>query len=55
VRSFCLLTTTASQFFVRYFAFRPVARDAVPEAVRQSIEFTSACPSTAQAMMLEGR
>jgi amino-acid N-acetyltransferase len=52
VRTFCLLTTTAPDFFARHFAFRPVARDAVPEAVRESVEFVSACPATAQAMML---
>jgi len=53
VTTFCLLTTTAPEFFVRHFGFRPVARDAVPTAVRQSIEFVSACPATAQAMILK--
>lgn len=52
VRTFCLLTTTAPEFFARHFAFRRVPRDAVPMAVRQSIEFVSACPSSAQAMLL---
>ena len=55
VQSFCLLTTTASEFFGRHFGFRPVVRDAVPAAVRQSVEFTSACPAGAQAMLLERR
>jgi amino-acid N-acetyltransferase len=52
VTTFCLLTTTAPDFFGRHFAFRPVARDAVPAGVRQSVEFISACPATARAMML---
>lgn len=52
VTTFCILTTTAADFFVRHFNFRPVARDTLPAAVRQSIEFTSACPATAQAMIL---
>jgi amino-acid N-acetyltransferase len=55
VRSFCLLTTTAAEFFVRHFGFRPVVRDAVPAVVRGSVEFTSACPSSAQVMLLERR
>jgi amino-acid N-acetyltransferase len=44
-----LLTTTASQFFPR-FGFAPVDRADVPDDVRRSVEFTSACPSTAVAM-----
>jgi amino-acid N-acetyltransferase len=52
VSIFCLLTTTATDFFVRHFGFRPVARDVVPSPVRESVEFVSACPATAQAMML---
>jgi amino-acid N-acetyltransferase len=53
--TFCLLTTTAADFFVRHFAFRPVARAEVPAPVRQSVEFVSACPATAQAMILTVR
>jgi hypothetical protein len=34
-------------------AFEPIARAAVPEPVRQSVEFVSACPETAQAMVRE--
>src|SRR5262245_49087418 len=52
VSAFCLLTTTAPEFFARHFAFRPIARAAVPAPVRQSVEFVSACPETAQAMLL---
>jgi amino-acid N-acetyltransferase len=48
-----LLTTTAADFFSRHFGFQPIARAAVPEPVRQSIEFMSACPQTAQAMVRE--
>jgi amino-acid N-acetyltransferase len=49
-RTAYLLTETAAAFFPR-FGFAPIARDQVPAAVRGSIEFTSACPATAQAMM----
>jgi amino-acid N-acetyltransferase len=44
-----LLTTTAERYFPR-FGFEPVARDAVPPAVRESVEFRSACPASAIAM-----
>jgi len=47
-----LLTEIAQAFFPR-FGFRPIARTAVDAAVRESIEFTSACPDTAVAMALE--
>jgi N-acetylglutamate synthase-like GNAT family acetyltransferase len=53
VTTFCLLTTTAPDFFARHFDFRAVARGMVPAAVRQSVEFVSACPETAQAMLRE--
>ena len=46
-----LLTTTAASFFAR-MGFNAVPRDAVPASVRQSIEFASACPATATAMVL---
>jgi len=46
-----LLTTTAEGFFPR-FGFRRVSRDDVPEGVRTSIEFRSACPASATAMAL---
>lgn len=45
-----LLTETAAAFFPR-FGFRAVARAQVAPAVRQSVEFTSACPESAQVMM----
>ena len=48
-RTAYLLTTTAAKFFPR-FGFAPVDRAEVPEDVRASIEFTSACPSTAIVM-----
>jgi len=44
-----LLTTTAGDFFPR-FGFAPVERAAVPDDVQQSIEFKSACPSSALVM-----
>jgi amino-acid N-acetyltransferase len=46
-----LLTTTAESYFPR-FGFATVSRDVVPAAVRTSIEFRSACPSTATAMRM---
>ncbi len=46
-----LLTETASDFFPR-FGFRVVERAQVPETVKQSVEFRSACPDTALAMEL---
>jgi L-amino acid N-acyltransferase YncA len=45
-----LLTETAGGFFPR-FGFRPTTRAAVPRAVQQSVEFTSACPLSAQVMV----
>jgi amino-acid N-acetyltransferase len=44
-----LLTTTAEQFF-RHFGFEPISRDEVPKEVRQSVQFTSACPQSARVM-----
>jgi amino-acid N-acetyltransferase len=41
-----LLTTTAQRYFPK-FGFQPIARTEVPAMVQASIEFTSACPSTA--------
>jgi amino-acid N-acetyltransferase len=46
-----LLTTTAESWFPR-FGFNKVSRDAVPDAVKQSVEFTSACPASATVMTL---
>lgn len=47
--SIYLLTTTAEQFFPR-FGFERIQRADVPATVQTSIEFTSACPSTAMVM-----
>jgi amino-acid N-acetyltransferase len=48
-----LLTTTAADFFASRFGFRPIGRAEVPVAIQQSVEFMSACPQTAQAMVRE--
>ena len=44
-----LLTTTAETFFPR-FGFMRIARSEVPVSVQMSVEFRSACPSTAVVM-----
>jgi amino-acid N-acetyltransferase len=44
-----LLTTTAERFFPR-LGFAAISRDDVPASVRQSVEFTSACPASAAVM-----
>jgi amino-acid N-acetyltransferase len=44
-----LLTTTAEGFFPK-FAFERIPRQAVPASVQTSVEFRSACPSSAVAM-----
>jgi amino-acid N-acetyltransferase len=44
-----LLTTTAEQFFPKW-GFVQIPRTDVPAGVQQSIEFQSACPSTAIVM-----
>ncbi|HUX34919.1 MAG TPA: arsenic resistance N-acetyltransferase ArsN2 [Gemmatimonadaceae bacterium] len=49
-RALYLLTTTAERYFPS-FGFQPVAREAVPEAVRATAEFRDACPATAVAMV----
>ncbi|HEU4562197.1 MAG TPA: arsenic resistance N-acetyltransferase ArsN2 [Longimicrobium sp.] len=46
-----LLTNTAAGYFPR-LGFAPVARDQVPEGVRNSLQFASVCPSTANVMVL---
>lgn len=45
-----LLTETAATFFPKV-GFRTIARAEVAPAVQQSVEFTTACPESAQAMM----
>jgi amino-acid N-acetyltransferase len=44
-----LLTTTAERFF-RKFGFERIGRADVPPSVQASVEFTSACPSSATVM-----
>jgi N-acetylglutamate synthase-like GNAT family acetyltransferase len=44
-----LLTTTAERYFLR-FGFERIARQDVPESVQASVEFKSACPSSAAVM-----
>lgn len=46
VKTVYLLTTTAGDFFPR-FGFRRIERSDVEPAVQASVEFTTACPSTA--------
>ncbi len=45
-----LLTETAVGFFPR-FEFHPIPRSLVPQSVQRSVEFVSACPASAQAMV----
>jgi amino-acid N-acetyltransferase len=47
-----LLTETAASFFPR-FGFKVISRDSVDNAVKQSVEFTSACPASAMVMVRE--
>lgn len=47
-----LLTTTAVHYFSR-FGFRVMTRDQVPETIKGSTEFRSACPQSATVMGLE--
>ncbi len=51
VREVYLLTETAVDYFTRY-GFVPVDRAVVDPQVVGSVEFTSACPVSAQAMQL---
>jgi amino-acid N-acetyltransferase len=44
-----LLTTTAEKFFPR-FGFEQISRNDVPETVQVSVEFQSACPTSAIVM-----
>jgi amino-acid N-acetyltransferase len=44
-----LLTTTAEHFFPR-FGFERIARSEVPDSVKASVEFQSACPASAVVM-----
>ena len=49
-----LLTETADLFFPR-LGFRPIPRSGVPLGVRRSVEFTSACPASARAVVVDLR
>ncbi len=49
IKHIYLLTETAADFFPR-FGFHPITRADVPLSIRQSVEFTTACPDTAVAM-----
>ena len=49
IRALYLLTMTAEHYFPR-FGFAPIARDAVPPGIADTVEFRSACPATAVAM-----
>ena len=51
VETVYLLTETAGDFFPR-FGFRSIERSAVDSAVQQSVEFSSACPVSAQVLAL---
>lgn len=44
-----LLTTTADRYFPK-FGFERIERQQVPDGVKMSVEFTSACPSSAIVM-----
>jgi N-acetylglutamate synthase-like GNAT family acetyltransferase len=45
-----LLTTTAARYFPA-FGFEPTDRQSVPSDIRESPEFTGACPASALAMV----
>jgi amino-acid N-acetyltransferase len=51
VRQVVLLTTTASNFFLR-FGFQPISRTEFPLTAQASVEFQEACSATATAMSL---
>ena len=51
LESLYLLTTTAERYFPM-FGFEEITRDAVPDVVKRSAEFTSACPASAVVMSL---
>jgi amino-acid N-acetyltransferase len=47
--SLWLLTTSATDYFTRH-GFEVVPRDAVPDAIRATAQFSALCPSTARVM-----
>lgn len=52
IQTLYLLTETATDFFTR-FGFAVIPRADVAAAVRESVEFTTACPASAVAMVRE--
>jgi amino-acid N-acetyltransferase len=51
IRALYLLTTTAERYFPS-FGFVVSSRDAVPDPIRATTEFVSACPASATVMCL---
>jgi amino-acid N-acetyltransferase len=49
IQGLYLLTTTAERYFPS-FGFETIAREQVPDAIRNTGEFASACPSSATVM-----
>ena len=49
IHALYLLTTTAEHYFPK-FGFEQVTRDQVPDDIRATAEFTSACPASAIVM-----
>jgi amino-acid N-acetyltransferase len=52
IRQLYLLTTTAEGLFANW-GFRRVSREAVPDAVRGTSEYSAVCPSTATVMVTD--
>ena len=52
IHALYLLTTTAERYFPS-FGFRQIARDEVPDDVKATQEFRSACPASATVMCRE--
>ncbi|HEY9426728.1 MAG TPA: arsenic resistance N-acetyltransferase ArsN2 [Gemmatimonadaceae bacterium] len=52
IRALYLLTTTAEHYFPS-FGFQRIAREEVPADVRETAEFSSACPASATVMCRE--
>jgi len=52
LRALYLLTTTADRYFPG-FGFHVVTREEVPNIVRETVEFRSACPASATVMCRE--
>lgn len=50
VRSLYLLTTTAATFFEKH-GYRAIAREACPQSIRASAEFSRLCPASATVLV----